>query len=60
LGSKRHFSPALEIVSIDIDEPSAVGAARKVLSENDLPRPKVMSGKGLSDPVRMVFQAMAV
>jgi hypothetical protein len=31
-----------------------------VLSENDLPRPKVMSGKGLSDPVRMVFQAMAV
>jgi thiol-disulfide isomerase/thioredoxin len=55
---QKTFAPALEIVSIDTDEPTGVAAARKVLSENDLPWPKVMSGKGLADPVWGMFQAM--
>ena len=55
---QKTFSPELEILSINTDEPSGVGAARKVLSENELPWPKVMSGKGLSDPIWGMFQAM--
>jgi thiol-disulfide isomerase/thioredoxin len=52
------FSPGLGIVSINTDEPSGVAAARKVLAENALPWPKVMSGQGLSDPVWGMFRAM--
>jgi thiol-disulfide isomerase/thioredoxin len=55
---QKTFSPALEVISINTDEPSGLGAARKVLSENELPWPKVMSGKGLSDPIWGMFQAM--
>jgi thiol-disulfide isomerase/thioredoxin len=52
------FAPGLAIVSINTDEPSGVAAARKLLAENALPWPKVMSGQGLSDPVWGMFQAM--
>jgi len=55
---QQQLSPVLQIVSINTDEPAAMGAARKVLRENVLPWPKVMSGKGISDPVWMMFQAM--
>lgn len=55
---RQSFAPNLEIVSINTDEPSAMTAARRVLSENDLPWIKIMSGKGLNDPVWMMFQAM--
>jgi thiol-disulfide isomerase/thioredoxin len=59
-GMQTAFSPGLQIVSINTDEPSGVAAARKVLNENELPWPKVMSGKGLSDPIWGMFQAMEV
>ena len=55
---QKTFAPDLQIVSIDTDEPSAMAAARKVLREHDLPWPRIMSGKGLADPVWMMFQSI--
>jgi thiol-disulfide isomerase/thioredoxin len=55
---QQQLSSALQIVSINTDEPSEMAAARKVLRDNELPWPKVMSGKGIADPVWMMFQAM--
>jgi len=55
---QKTFAPDLQIVSIDTDEPSAMAAARKILREHDLPWPKVMSAKGLADPVWMMFQSI--
>jgi thiol-disulfide isomerase/thioredoxin len=55
---QQTFAPDLQIVSIDTDEPNAMAAARKVLREHDLPWPKVMSGKGLADPVWMMVQSV--
>lgn len=50
------FSPKLDVISINTDEPSRVTAAKKVLRENALPWPTVLSGKGLADPVWRTFQ----
>jgi thiol-disulfide isomerase/thioredoxin len=55
---QKTFAPDMQIVSIDTDEPNAMAAARKVLREHDLPWPKVMSGKGLADPVWMMAQSV--
>ena len=46
------------MISIDTDEPSAVPAARKVVASHEMPWPKVMSGKGLNDPLWMAFQGL--
>ena len=48
----------LQIISINTDEPAELSAANKVLREHALPWPSVMSGKGLNDPVWMLFQAL--
>jgi len=48
----------LQIISINTDEPSEIPAANKVLREHALPWPSVLSGKGLNDPVWMLFQAL--
>jgi thiol-disulfide isomerase/thioredoxin len=50
------FSPALNVISINTDEPSRVTAANRILRENDLPWPAVLSGKGLADPIWRTFQ----
>ena len=50
------FSPALNVISINTDEPSRVKAANKILRENNLPWPAVLSGKGLADPIWRIFQ----
>lgn len=55
---QQAFSPVLSIISINTDEPSGIAAACKVLSEHPLSWPSVMSGKGLSDPVWMMFRSM--
>ena len=55
---QKTFAPDLQIVSINTDEPSAMAAARKVLGEHDMPWPKVMSGKGVTDPVWMMAQSV--
>jgi hypothetical protein len=55
---EKTFAPELQIISIDTDEPNAMAAARKVLSEHNLPWPKIMSGKGVSDPVWMMAQSV--
>jgi len=52
------LAPDLQIISINTDEPSAVPAANKVLREHALPWPVVLSGKGLNDPVWMLFRAL--
>ena len=44
------FSPALNVISINTDEPSRVKAANKILRENDLPWPAVLSGKRSCGP----------
>jgi hypothetical protein len=43
---------------MNTDEPSGVPAANKVLRQHVLPWPVVLSGKGLNDPVWMLFQAL--
>jgi thiol-disulfide isomerase/thioredoxin len=54
----REDAPNLQVISIDTDEPSAMAAARDVVASHDMPWPKVMSGKGLNDPVWMMFQGL--
>jgi thiol-disulfide isomerase/thioredoxin len=51
-------NPAIQLISINTDEPGAIAAARKVLVSHDMPWPKVMSGKGLNDPLWMMFQGL--
>jgi thiol-disulfide isomerase/thioredoxin len=51
-------NPAIQLISINTDEPGAIGAARKVVASHDMPWPKVMSGKGLNDPLWMMFQGL--
>ena len=53
------YSPNLLVISIDTDEPSGISAARKVVASHEMPWPKVMSGKGLNDPLWMMFQGPA-
>jgi len=55
---QKTFAPDLQIVSINTDEPSAMAAARKVLGEHDMPWPKVMSGRGITDPIWMMAQSI--
>jgi thiol-disulfide isomerase/thioredoxin len=52
------FAPTLQVISINTDEPSALAAARKVVASHDMPWSKVMSGKGLNDPLWMMFQGL--
>jgi thiol-disulfide isomerase/thioredoxin len=52
----KTFSPSLNVISVNTDEPSRVTAANKILRENDLPWPTVLSGEGLADPVWRTFQ----
>jgi thiol-disulfide isomerase/thioredoxin len=55
---QKTFAPDLQLVSINTEEPNALAAARRVLSEHDMPWPKVMSGKGVTDPVWMMVQSV--
>ena len=52
----EEFAPTLQVISINTDEPSAIAAARKVVASHDMPWQKVMSGKGLDNPLWMMFQ----
>jgi thiol-disulfide isomerase/thioredoxin len=52
------FAPRLQVISIDTDEPPAIPAARRVIASHDMPWSKVMSGKGMSDPLWMMFQGL--
>jgi hypothetical protein len=54
----EEFAPTLQVISIDTDEPSAIATARKVVASHDMPWLKVMSGKGLDDPLWMMFQGL--
>ena len=54
----EEFAPTLQVISINTDEPSAIAAARKVVASHDMPWLKVMSGKGLDDPLWMMFQGL--
>lgn len=51
-------TPDLQVISVDTDEPAAIPAARKVIAAHDMPWPKVMSGKGLNDPLWMAFRGL--
>jgi thiol-disulfide isomerase/thioredoxin len=55
---RTQLGSSLQIISINTDEPAELSAANKVLREHALPWPSVMSGKGLNDPVWMLFQAL--
>jgi hypothetical protein len=46
------------VISINIDEPSAIAVARKVVASHEMPWPKVMSGKGLNEPLWMMFRGL--
>jgi hypothetical protein len=48
----------LLVISINTDEPSAMGAARNVVASHDMPWPRVMSGEGLNDPAWMMFRGL--
>ena len=58
LKQMQEQSPALQLISINTDEPAATAAARKVETTHDMPWPKVMSGKGLNDPLWMTFRSL--
>jgi thiol-disulfide isomerase/thioredoxin len=51
-------NPAIQLISVNTDGPGAIAAARKVAASHDMPWPKVMSGKGLNDPLWMMFQGL--
>lgn len=54
----EEFAPTLQVISINTDEPSAIAAAKKVVASHDMPWLKVMSGKGLDEPLWMMFQGL--
>ena len=54
----EEFAPTLQVISINTDEPSAIAEARKVVASHDMPWAKVMSGKGMDDPLWMMFQGL--
>jgi thiol-disulfide isomerase/thioredoxin len=55
---QESHAPNLQVISINTDEPSAIAAARKVVASHDMPWEQVMSGKGLDDPLWMIFQGL--
>jgi thiol-disulfide isomerase/thioredoxin len=58
LKQMQEQQPDLQLISVNTDEPNAIAAARKVVATHDMPWPKIMSGKGLSDPLWMMFQGL--
>jgi len=51
----EEFAPTLQVITINTDEPSAMADARKVVASHDMPWLQVMSGKGLYEPLWMMF-----
>jgi len=50
--------PDLQLISVNTDEPGAIASARKVVATHEMPWPKIMSGKGLNDPLWMMFESL--